>query len=84
MSFKLLQFPPQASTRSMRVPVRWMGLDGCLGGNGFLSSWLDDDRDPGALRRHINWGAIAGLTVSFVLSGGFWAGVGVLISRIVN
>jgi len=84
MSFKLLQFPPQASTRSMRVPVRWMGLDGCLGGNGFLSSWLDDDNAFGQPRRCINWGAIAGMTLSLVISGGFWAGLGLLISRIVK
>ncbi len=84
MSYKLVQFPPQASTRSMRVPVRWMGLDGCLGGSGFLSSWLDDDHDPSKPRRFINWGAIAGLGLSLAISGAFWAGVGVLIAHFVR
>lgn len=80
MSFKLLNFPPQASTRAMRVPVRWMGLDGCLSGSGFLSSWLEDGGvdEP---RRYVNWGAIAGLAISLVISGGFWAGVGMLATR---
>src|ERR1700758_380588 len=81
MSFKLLQFPPQASTRSMRVPLRWMALDGCMGGNQFLSLWLGDDHDSDQSRQRLNWGALAGLAASFVISGGFWAGVGVLVAR---
>ena len=84
MSYRLVQIPPQASTRSMRVPVRWMGLDGCLGGSGFLSSWLDDDDDGSKPRRFINWGAISGLGLSLVISGAFWAGVGVLIAHYVR
>ena len=81
MSFKLLQFPPQASTRTMRVPLRWVGMDECMGGTGFLSSWLGDDNDSDQQREGVNWGAIAGLAVSFVISGGFWAGVGILVAR---
>lgn len=81
MSFKLLNFPPQASTRAMRAPMRWMGLDSGLGSGGFLSSWLDDDNDSDQSRRHLNWGAIAGLALSFVISGSFWAGLGVLVER---
>jgi len=81
MSFRLLQFPPQASTRSMRVPVRWMRLDGGIGASGFLNSWPGDDNDPEKPRRRVNWRAIVGLAVSFVISGGFWAGVGVLVER---
>lgn len=81
MSFKLLNFPPQASTRAMRVPMRWMGLDSGLGSGGFLSSWLDDDNDSDQSRRHLNWGAIAGLVLSFVISGGVGAGLGVLVTR---
>jgi hypothetical protein len=83
MSFRLLQFPPQASTRAMRVPMRWMGMDGCLSGSGFLSSWLEDD-DLEEPRRQINWGAIAGLAISLAISGGFWAGVGVLAARLLG
>jgi hypothetical protein len=84
MSFKLLHFPPQASTRSMRVPLRWMDLDRCIGGNQFLSSWLADDDYPDQVRRRLNWGALTGLAISFVISGGFWAGVGVLVARTVR
>jgi len=81
MSFKLLQIPPQASTRSMRVPLRWMELDGCMGGNEFLSSWLGDNPGSDQLRQRLNWGALTGLAISFVVCGGFWAGVGVLVAR---
>jgi len=81
MRFKLVQFAPQASTRTMRVPLRWVGMDKCMAGTRFLSSWLGDDNDPGQQRDGVNWGAIAGLAISFVISGGFWAGVGVLVAR---
>lgn len=81
MSFKLLQFPPQTGTRTMRVPMRWVGLDGSMGGTGFLSSWLGDDNDSDQQRQGVNWGAIVGLAVAFMISGGFWAGMGVLVAR---
>ena len=80
MSFNM-QLPPQASTRAMRVPARWMGRDRGAGGSGLFSSWLGDDNDSEQPRRHVNWGAIAGLALSFAISGGFWAGVGLLIAR---
>ncbi len=80
MSYKLVQFPPQASTRAMRVPMRWMGLDGCMSGSGFLNSWLEAE-DFDAPRGQLNWGAVAGLAISLVISGGFWAGLGVLAAR---
>ena len=81
VSFKLVQFPPQTSTRTMRVPMRWVGLDGSMGETGFLSSWLGDDSDPDQQCQRVNWGAIVGLAIAFVISGGFWAGVGVLLVR---
>lgn len=84
MSFKLVNFPPQASSRAMRVPMRWMCLEKGLGGSRFLSSWLGDDNDSDQRRQRINWGAIAGLALSFAISGGFWAGVGLLIARTVK
>jgi hypothetical protein len=61
-----------------------MGLDSGLGGSGFFSSWLGDDNDSEELRRRINWGAIAGLALSFAISSGFWAGVGLLVARTVK
>ena len=81
MSFRLLNFPPQASTRTMRVPMRWIGLDSDLAGRGFLGSWLDGDNDPDRPQRHVNWGAVAGLALSLVISGGFLTGVGILVER---
>ena len=84
MSFKLQQFPPQASTRSVRARVRWVDLDGTLGPNDFLSSWLGDNVDSDTPPQHLNWGALAGLAIAFVISGGFWAGVGLLIARAVK
>jgi hypothetical protein len=84
VSFKLLQFPQQTSTRSARAPVRWMDLDGPTGANRFLSSWLGDDNDSDEPKGRLNWGALAGLAISFVIGGGFWAGVGVLIARAVK
>ena len=84
MSFRLLQFPPQASTRSMRLPMRWMGLDGSLRTSGFLSSWLEDDDFDLADARQVNWGALGGLALSLALSGAFWAGVGILVSHLVR
>ena len=81
VSFKLLPFPPQASTRTMRVPMPWVGLDGSMGGTGFLSSWLGDDNDSDPQQRGVNWGAIAGLAVALMISAGFWAGVRVMVAR---
>jgi hypothetical protein len=80
VSFKLLPFPPQESTRAMRVPMRWMDLGSGLGGSLFLSSWLADDNDSDPPRRHVNWGVVAGLEL-FVIGGGFLSGVGVLLVR---
>jgi hypothetical protein len=81
MSFRLVNFPAQASTREMRVPMRWISLDRGLGGNGFLSSWLGDGNDFDHPNRRVNWGVVAGLALSFAISGGLWAGVGVLVER---
>ena len=55
LSFELLQFPPQTSTRTMRVPMRCVGLDGSMGGTGFLSSWLGDDTDSDQQGQGVNW-----------------------------
>jgi hypothetical protein len=83
MSLKLQQVP-QASTRSIPVWVRWTDLDGNTRENGFLNSWLCIHDDSDGSRRRFNWGALAGLAIAFVISGGFWAGVGVLIARAVK
>ncbi len=87
MSLSLYHPSRQASTRTTRVkgvPFQWTGLDPSLGGNGFLSSWLQDRREgEDHARRGINWGAVWGMAVAFAFSAGFWAGLGLLISRFV-
>ncbi len=83
MSFKLQQVP-QASTRSIPVRVRWTNLDGNMGENGFLNSWLGNHDNSDGSRGRFNWGALAGLAIAFVISGGFWAGVSLLIARAVK
>lgn len=88
MSFKLLQFSPQESTRAVRmkmVPERWTEGYEYSRGVRFLPAWLENDSDSLAgTRRRINWGAISGLALSLVISGSFWAGVGFLIARVVK
>ena len=55
-----------------------------MGETGFLNSWLGDDNDSDPQRQGVNWGAIAGLAIAFMISGGFWAGVGVLVARVLK
>jgi hypothetical protein len=49
-------------------------------GTGFLSSWLGDDNDSDPQQQGVDWAAITGLANAFILSGGFRAGVGVLVA----
>jgi hypothetical protein len=82
---KLLRYSPQESTHKIRVqslPVQWTELDPCMGGKGFLSSWLEDGRDE-VLSQCINWRSISGMGFALVMGAAFWAGLGLLISRIV-
>jgi len=87
VSAKLLQFSSAPSTRVVHVraiPLQWTGLDPSLGGNGFLGSWILEDceaQEQRNERRQIRWSAIGGLALAFAVSAGFWAGVGLLISR---
>ena len=88
MSYKLLQFPPQPSTRVVRmtaIPARWIAPEGCMVDGGFLHSWLEDE-DAKSERSHrkLNWGAICGLVISLSVSGAFWIGVSSLIARFVR
>jgi len=85
VSFKLLQFPPQPSTRVVRmtaVPARWVATEGYVVEAGFLHSWLEhEDSQGGPSHKKLNWGAISGLVISLSISGAFWVGVGTLIAR---
>lgn len=83
MSFRLLQFSPQASSRVIRmraVPQRWSSPTVDSRENAFLNSFLEEDGL--LLERHLNWGAISGLALSLAVSAGFWAGLALLVERI--
>lgn len=85
MTFRVLQFPAEESTRVIRmkrIPESWMGSYTYRGDSGFLSSWLDDSNDVDPGPGHINWGAIAGLGLSVAISAGFWVAVALLIERL--
>ena len=84
MSFKLLQFSPETSTRAVRmrmIPERWTEGYEYSRGVRFLPAWMEDEGGVSG-KRHVNWGAISGLALSLVISGSFWAGVGLIIARI--
>jgi len=51
---------------------------------GFLQSWFEGGSigEESTERRHVNWGAIAGLAISLALSATFWAGVVWFVARI--
>jgi len=86
MSFKLLQFSPQTSTRAVRmrmIPERWTEGYEYSRGVRFLPAWMEDESGASGTR-DINWGAISGLALSFVISGSFWIGIGLLVARIVK
>ena len=52
-----------------------------MGDRGFLSSLLDDGREEDQPQR-INWRSISGIGLALAMGAGFWAGVGLVISRI--
>ena len=88
MTFRILQFPAEESTRIIHlkeIPESWMGSYKYSGNSGFLSSWLDDDpNEEGPGTRRINWGAVGGLALSATISAGFWTGVALMIERLVR
>jgi hypothetical protein len=86
MSFKLLQFSPQTSTRAVRmrmIPERWTEGYEYSRGVRFLPVWMEDETDATG-KRHINWRALSGLVLSLVISGSFWVGIGLLVARMVK
>lgn len=84
MSFKLLQFSPEASTRVRMhtVPERWTTSYEYSRGVNLTHIWADDH---GSMwdeeKRRPNWGAISGLALSIAIGGGFWLGLGMLVAR---
>jgi hypothetical protein len=85
MSFRVLQFPAEGTTRVLRmrvIPEHWSTPSGYSPEISFFQSWFEDDSHPDGHNQGINWGAVSGLALSVVVSASFWAGVGVLITRL--
>jgi hypothetical protein len=83
VSFRLMQFPPQSSTRIIRMrAIRepWSGPRMYSTESGFLRSWIENE-DNSAQER-TNWGAISGLALSIVIGASFWTGIALLIERV--
>lgn len=87
MSLKILQFPAQGSTRTIRlraVPEAWAGSYSYTRDLSFLGSWFDDDSASMQATGRLNWGAVSGIALSLTISAVFWAGVGLILERFVR
>ncbi|HZQ94914.1 MAG TPA: hypothetical protein VFA67_07885 [Candidatus Sulfotelmatobacter sp.] len=85
---KLIPFSPHASTRAIHSRITapsetWSSTALRAGDIGFLHSWFEPDLDFGDKpSAGVNWGAISGLALCFAVSGGFWAGLVLLLQHI--
>ena len=78
MSFRLLLFSPEASTRIIRIraiPQQWC-TPSVPQDVGFLRLWLVGDTP---VKKCINWGAISGLAISVVVSAACWTGLALMV-----
>ena len=77
MSYKISQLFPPVSTRISDPLLLSEDMS-------FLQSWFEGGSigDESTERRHINWGAIAGLALSVALSATFWAGVVWIVAHV--
>ena len=96
MSYRFTQLSPQSSTRGTNLKVSIHApeeLTEQLGSTSekfrdmqFLRSWFELDSEVSQVRQssrdRINWNAVMGLAVIAGVSGGFWAGLGLLIARL--
>ena len=93
MSYKDLQLSPQASTDVIRV-IRmrtatqdsWNAtvsglLDQGSGDSGSVRTWFDDEYD---LIEDSQRAAISGLALSIAFSTTFWAGVALIVTRVLR
>jgi hypothetical protein len=88
LSYKASQLSPQSTNaESLRVVVQSSPKESPDGRHDmhFWRSWLELDSE-GAEKRSskLNWSALLGLTVVVGVSAGFWAGVGLLIARVLR
>ena len=88
MEFKVLQFPPEGSSRVVRmttVPKQWSTSAGYAPEMGFFESWMETDSIPDAREvPTVNWGAIYGLAISVAISATFWIGAILLVERLLK
>jgi len=87
MSGKVLQLSPQSSTGIARTRIALHDSQSAPSptspDKGFLPTWFQSESRSGSHRSGgINWGAIAGLVLSVVISGSVWAGVAWMVMRV--
>jgi hypothetical protein len=84
VNFRLLEFSPQATPRTVRMLSHSEYAAVSPGDKGFLRSWFEQDFDLGEayMPHRINWGAISGLALALAISAGFWTGLGLLLERV--
>lgn len=81
---KLLPFSPRTSNRVLRmraIPGSWFGSQFATRQPDFVDVWLEPDE---TIQQPINWGAISGLALALLVSGGFWAALALLIQRVLH
>ena len=88
MSYRASQLSPQSTNAERLRVVVETPQDSPDGRKDmqFWRSWLefDSEQNQGKKRHRLNWSALLGLMVVVGVSACFWAGVGVLISRLVR
>jgi hypothetical protein len=87
MSYKSQLFPQSGTSETpWRLPIkgRWGSSPAHLQDVKLLRSWLvyDSETSAGIVRRRVNWNLLLGLAGVVVISASFWAGIGLLISRV--
>lgn len=87
MSGKVLQLSPLTSTRIARTRIALHDSRSTRSAiapdMGFLPTWFESESRSASNRSSgINWGAIAGLALSVVISGSVWAGVAWMVVRV--
>ena len=87
MSYKVLQLSPQASTDVIRARTAlhdpWSGLATVPRDIGF-PGWIDDEDEGDLAEGSGRNGAISGLALAAAFSVSIWAGVALLVTRLLH
>lgn len=75
---------PQSNRCSAQSPVHWMAPDACPGGDRCLSLSPVAEENHDRVQRAGDWRRVVGLALSLGICGGFWAGVGILLARLLR